>query len=102
MAYEESLEWPIYRMVDGKEVETVFDITVSITPGTPDITSGPPDNWEQGTGPECEILSIHLGKAEIPYAEWAAYGFDDAELEKVEEAAFNLEPDEPDYERDED
>lgn len=102
-----TLEWSI-ELSDGTEV--MYDIECDVTPGTPDITSGPPDNWEQGTGPECEITSIKLqglGKQpgiEINYRLWPLLGFTKDILESIEEKAFEQFADmERDYqERDED
>src|SRR6185295_9548107 len=86
-----TVEWSM-ELPDGTEV--VYDIECDVTPGTPDITSGPPDNWEQGSSAECEITSIKLqgiGKQksiEIHELLWKMLGFTKEVLERIEEKAY--------------
>ena len=96
--YEESLEWAIYKIdASGEERETMFDITVSIQPGEATVIRMDPDDSYEGSPAEVEILSIKQGKLKIDEKDWEAYGFTKEELERVEEAALEIES-EPDYE----
>lgn len=73
---------------DGVEMETEYEITVSYSPSTPDVwymANGDPGY--PGDPEECEILSIKLGALIVPSDQWEAHGFNDAEMEKITEAA---------------
>lgn len=56
-----------YRLAvfGGVEIDLVVDTHCGYDPGYPPVTSGPPDNWDPGTGPEfdwtgTEITAIRM------------------------------------------
>lgn len=97
--YTETLDWSIEReTTPGVYVETCYEITVNISPATPDVmylANGDPGY--PGDPGEVEILRIMQGKLNVPEKDWEAYGFTKEELERVEEAALEIDS-EPDYE----
>ncbi len=99
--YKEHLEWPMYRLnAKGQEIETIFDVTVSIQPAEATVIRMDPDDSYEGSPAEVEILSIHQGKLNVPERDWEAYGFTDEEIEKVKAAALEIEGDDRSYDED--
>jgi hypothetical protein len=98
--HTETLDWSIEReTTPGVYVETCYEITVEITPSTPDVWYLPNgDPGYPGDPGEIEILRIMQGKVEVPSRDWEAYGFTKEELERVEEAASQIEGDDRDCE----
>jgi hypothetical protein len=43
-------------IIDGHEVEAIFEITARIIPGEPAVTYGPADNWHPGSADKVDIL----------------------------------------------
>ena len=96
--HKETLDWSIERQnAAGEYVETCYEITVDITPGEAAKTYGRPEDCHDGSPAEVEILRIMQGKLNVPEKDWEAYGFTKEELERVEEAALEIDS-EPDYE----
>ena len=60
-------------MNDGRKIVSTtinleLEVIATYRPGTMSITSGPPDAWEQGEGPEVEIVSISYEGMDVVFA----------------------------------
>ena len=48
-------------------VNVDLEVIATVHPGTTSITSGPPDAWEQGEGPQVEIHSIEYSGMRVVF-----------------------------------